>query len=823
MKLKPILLFYITSFSILFAQPKAALSSSEIKLALNKLDVLGSVLYIAAHPDDENTSVISYLAKGKLLRTGYLSLTRGDGGQNLIGIEQSEQLGVIRTQELLEARKRDGGEQFFTRAIDFGYTKSAEETFEFWEREKILSDVVWVIRKSRPDIIITRFPATGEGGHGHHTASAILALEAFDLANDPKAFPEQLKYLSTWQPRRVFWNAWLPALQNAKVDLSKIPSLNLGEFNSLLGKSYTEISAISRSMHKSQGFGSSGIRNNILNYFMILKGDSVKSDMFERIDLTWGKVDGGNDIHSLIQKTINEFDDDNPSTSLENLVLIYEKISKIKDDYWKEVKLKEVTELIRSCAGIWIEAIAENEFVSIGDTLKVKSSIINRSDLNLSLANVSFGVLSDLKIENTKLAKGELNSFNLNFLISEDIQISHPYWLKDNHNVGMFNITDQSLTGLAEEEPKFICDFIVDYKNKPITFSVPVYYRLTDPVDGEVYKSVVITPPVTVNLDKEIYFLSNKNAKEVKVTLQSFKNSSSGKIILNSNNGWKVEPDEIDFQFDKKNLKKDFYIKVFPVNGNVNSDLSATVVIDDRTFSKSLTRIEYKHIFPQTIFYEAKSKLELFNFEKDGVKKIGYIAGSGDKIPDFLTELGFDVILMDDKHLSSNNLNQFDVIITGIRAYNTRDNLSAFHKELVKYVEAGGTLISQYNTTGDLITEPGVLPLKLSRDRVTDENSKVEILDNSNQVFNKPFKITTKDFDNWIQERGLYFPNEWDKNYKTLLSMNDKGETPKTGSLLITKYGKGTFVYTGLSFFREIPAGVEGAIKLFINLLYSGK
>lgn len=823
MKLKPILLFYITSLSILFAQPKATLSSSEIKLALNKLDVLGSVLYIAAHPDDENTSAISYLAKRKLLRTGYLSLTRGDGGQNLIGIEQSEQLGVIRTQELLEARKRDGGEQFFTGAIDFGYTKSSDETFEFWEREKILSDVVWVIRKFRPDIIITRFPATGEGGHGHHTASAILALEAFDLANDPKAFPEQLQYVSTWQPRRVFWNAWLPALQNAKVDLSKIPSLNLGEFNSLLGKSYTEISAISRSMHKSQGFGSSGIRNNILNYFMILKGDSVKSDMFESIDLTWGKVDGGNDIHSLIQKTINEFDDDNPSASLENLVLIYEKISKLKDDYWKEAKLKEVTELIRSCAGIWIEAISESEFVSIGDTLKVKSSIINRSDINLSIANVSVGVLTELKIENTKLAKGELNSFNLNFLISENIQISQPYWLKDNHNVGMFNITDQSLAGLAEEEPKFICDFLVNYKNIPITFSVPVYCRLTDPVDGEVYKSVVITPPVTVNLDKEIYFLSDKSAKEVKVTLQSFKNSSFGTIILNSNNGWKAEPDEIDFQFDKKNQKKDFYIKVFPVNGNVNSDLSAKVEIDNRTFSKSLTRIEYKHIFPQTIFYEAKSKLELFNFEKDGVKKIGYIAGSGDKIPDFLIDLGFDVILMDDKHLSSNNLNQFDVIITGIRAYNTRDNLSAFHKELVKYVEAGGTLISQYNTTGDLITEPGVLPLKLSRDRVTDENSEVEILNSNHQVFNKPFRITAKDFDNWIQERGLYFPNEWDKNYEALLSMNDKGETPKTGSLLVTKYGKGTFIYTGLSFFREIPAGVEGAIKLFINLLFVNK
>jgi hypothetical protein len=387
----------------------------------------------------------------------------------------------------------------------------------------------------------------------------------------------------------------------------------------------------------------------------------------------------------------------------------------------------------------------------------------------------------------------------------------------------MFTNNDEELIGLPEEKSKLNCDFVISYKNQSINFSIPVYYRLTDPVDGEVYKSVVITPPVTINIEKDIYFLNGADSREIKVTLQSFKNSESGKLILESNNGWQVEPREIDFSFNKKNQKKDFYIKVTPSVNQTNSELSAKVFIDGKTFSKSLTRIEYKHILPQTIFYESKSKLQFFDFEKDGVKKIGYIIGSGDKIPDFLTELGFDVTLLDDKHFSSNNLGQYDVIITGIRAYNTRDNLAAFHKELVKYVEAGGTLISQYNTTGDLITEPGVLPLKLSRDRVTDENSEVEILDQSHQVFNKPFKITKKDFKAWIQERGLYFPNEWDKNYQALLSMNDKGETPKTGSLLITKYGKGTFVYTGLSFFREIPAGVEGAIKLFINLLYSGK
>lgn len=823
MKLKSILLLCLIFCTILLSQPKPNFSASEIKLALKKLDVLGSVLYIAAHPDDENTAVISYLAKGKLLRTGYLSLTRGDGGQNLIGAEQSEQLGVIRTQELLEARKRDGGEQFFTRAIDFGYSKSPEETFEIWDKQKILSDVVWIIRKFRPDIIITRFPETGQGGHGHHTASAILALEAFNLTNDPKEFPEQLKYVTPWQPKRIFWNAWLPALQNEKIDLSKIPTLNLGEYNPLLGKSYTEISAMSRSMHKSQGFGASGVRNDLLNYFMLLKGDSVSTYMFEGIDLSWNRVEGGNEIHSLIQKTINEFDDEYPSASLDNLFLIYEKILNLKDEYWKQVKLNEITELIRSCAGIWIEAIADNEFVSIGDTLKIKTSIVNRSMIDLKLTEINLNFPKKSIQFSDQLKRGEMKSNIFNLFIPENTEISQPYWLSANHDIGTFSVPDQELIGLPEKKPEIITDFSVSYKNYSIDFSVPVYNRITDPVDGEIYKAIIITPPVTVNLDKDIYFYSNKDPKEVKITVQSFKNSVDGKIIISSNNGWKVEPSEIDFQIEKKNQKKDFYVKVFPSDSYSISDLSAKVLINNNTFSKSLTRIEYKHFFPQTIFYEAKSKLEMFNFEKDGFKKIGYIIGSGDKIPDFLTDIGFDVTIMDDKHFNSNNLDQFDVIITGIRAYNTRENLSSFHKDLVKYVERGGTLITQYNTTGDLVIEPGILPIKLSRDRVTDENSKVDILNPNHQIFNTPFKIDENDFSGWVQERGLYFPNEWDKNYEALLSMNDKGETPKTGSLLAAKYGKGTFVYTGLSFFRQIPAGVEGAIKLFINLLYSGK
>jgi LmbE family N-acetylglucosaminyl deacetylase len=823
MRYKTILLLSILLFTVALPQPQPAPNSAEIKLALKKLDVLGSVLYIAAHPDDENTSAIAYFAKGKLLRTGYLSITRGDGGQNLIGTEQSEQLGALRTQELLEARKRDGGEQFFTRAIDFGYTKSPQETFEFWDKEKLLSDVVWIIRKFRPDVIITRFPATGEGGHGQHTASAILALEAFKLAGDSNAFKNQLEFLKPWQTKRILWNAWLPALQNKGIDLSKVPNVNLGEYNKLLGKSYTEVSALSRSMHKSQGFGSSGIRNNLLNYFFLLDGDPVQKELFEGIDLSWNRIEGGREIDKLIKKTIKDFNDEKPDLILPQLIEIHKKIINLKDDYWKEIKSKEILEIIRSCAGIWIEAIADDDVVSLNDSLKIKASIVSRTDSKFLLSNIElisaenpFPLTDTLKI-------GELISYDFKLFIPEDTQISQPYWLANEHSLGMYKVNDQSLIGKPEESPKINCKFRLRYKNETVDLLTPVYYRITDPVDGEVYKSVIVTPPASINIDKDIYFLNGPEEKEIKVTVTSFRNSLSGKIKFAVNNDWRVEPSEIDFGINKKNQQKDFYVKVIPSPNCINSDLSAKIIIDGKEYSKSIKKIMHKHILPQTIFDHSNSKLISLNFDRRTLKKIGYITGSGDKIPEFLSDLGYNVIQMTDDQLNANNLEQYDVIITGIRAFNTRDKLSTFKKELNKYVEQGGTLISQYNTTGDIIIEPGVLPLKISRERVTDENSRVNILRPEHKLFNFPFRITNEDFNNWIQERGLYFPNEWDDNYEVLLSMNDKGEKQNYGSLLYAKYGKGTFIYTGLSFFRQIPAGVNGAIKLFINLLYSGQ
>lgn len=821
MKLKLISIFCMTALISIYSQPFPNLNSSEIKLGLMKLNVLGTVLYVGAHPDDENTAVISYLAKGELLRTAYLSVTRGDGGQNLIGPEQSEQLGVIRTQELLEARKIDGGKQFFTRALDFGYSKSPAETFKIWNKNTILSDVVWIVRKFKPDVIIARFPETGEGGHGHHTASAILASEAFDLANDPSAFPEQLKYVTIWQPKRIFWNAWIKTLENKKINTAELPTINVGEYNPLLGKSYTEISALSRSMHKSQGFGASATRNNLLNHFVLLKGDSVKKDLFEGIDFTWNRVEGGEEIQKLIDKTISEFDDENPSASISDLAAIYTKIKNLEDEYWKEVKLAEVKELIRSCAGIWIEGIGTDEYAALGDQIKVQTSIVNRSSENFILKSISVNNETK-KIENGSLKNGEMFTSDFVIHIPDDSKISNPYWLINEHSTGSFAVDDQTMIGLPESTAPFNCNFTVEIYGEEIEFSVPLYKRITDPVDGELYSQVKIAPPAVINIEKELYFFNGTSSKEIKVTVQSLKDNLSGKVFFNINNGWKIEPAAIDFYDMNKNQKKDFFIKITPNQSAFQSEITAKVSIEGREYTKQIIRKQYKHIMPQTIFQDSKALLQSYDLTKTKLKKIGYISGSGDLIPNFLSDLGFDVVIFDDKQFNQNQLNQYDAIITGIRAYNTRDELAAFQKELFKYVENGGTLISQYNTTAQLILSPGIFPLKISHDRVTDENSAVKIINKDHKIFNYPYKITEDDFKGWIQERGLYFPAEWDEKYETLLSMNDDGENEKLSSILYAKYGKGTFVYTGLSFFREIPAGVEGAIKLFINILHAG-
>ncbi len=818
---KLILVTAAITFSI-FAQPKESLNSSEIKLALKKLNRLGSVLYIAAHPDDENTEFLSYCNYGKLLRTGYLSLTRGDGGQNLIGDEQGDLLGVLRTEELLQARNIDGAEQFFSRAIDFGYSKNAEESFKKWGKNDILSDVVWVIRKFKPDVIVTRFPFTGEGRHGQHTASAILALEAFKVSNDPSIFPEQLKYVELWQPKRIFWNAWTPALKSMGIDSDTLIKINLGEYNQLLGRSYTEISAESRTMHKSQGFGDSGWRENYYNYFLLMDGTWAEKDMFENIDLSWSRIAESDLVAKLLREVENEFNFEEPHKIIPLLLKAYNELQKLENKYWIDIKSKELLEIIKSCSGIWTEAVTDEYYLTNGNSYKIEAGIVNRSGEPFVLKNIEATYQQKDSMLNSPLVMNEMISVQKIISIPEELNYTNPYWLNGNRQKEIYDVKDQNLIGLPKNKFPLFVTFTLEYKGEEIKFIEPVYYRKNDPVKGEVYRSVEIVPHLAVNFDKDLYTLINGEDSHVTVTVKCLDDTAKGKVKLMAEDGWIVTPDYFDFNFSSKNEEKQFEFTINANSPSTVSNLKCVIVTYDKTLNRSIVSIDYPHIKTQTVIPAAVSKVIKIDLTKTKLKKIGYIMGSGDKIPTILSDLGFDVHIFNNEALTEASLKNFDVIIVGIRAYNTNTRLRISHHLLMDYVFNGGTLVVQYNTFSELPEDLGPYKISISRDRVTEEDSPVKILNNEHPLLNFPNKITEEDFYGWIQERGLYFPGDWASEYQPLFEMHDTNSEALRGSLLHCKYGKGNFIYTGLSFFRQLPAGVTGAYNLFINLIYAG-
>lgn len=810
----------ITAFAA--AQPSLNKNSSEIFQELKRLKVLGSVLYVAAHPDDENTAVLSYMNSEMMLRTGYLALTRGDGGQNLIGSEQAEYLGVIRTQELMEARKIDGAEQFFTRAIDFGYSKSAEETFSIWDKNLLLSDVVFIIRKFQPDVIITRFPTTGEGGHGQHTASAILALEAFTKAGDKNEFPEQLKYVDVWQAKRIFWNGWLPLLEANKTDLTKLIKLDLGTYNNLLGMSYTEIAALSRSMHKSQGFGATGRRGENLNHFLSLGGESADSDMFEGIDLSWNRIKNSSKVSELINQAINEYQPTNPSKSLPVLFKIYDELNKLEKNNLTESKLRDVQNLISYCAGLWIEAIAKDYSYSPGSKIEVSAGIVNRSEIPLELKSIIIKPVNKIVEVNSKLENNKFITFETDFVLPSQMKYSQPYWLVKSPEKGLFRIDDQLLLAEPENPPALSCEFALIYNGSEIKLDVPVLYRKTDPVEGEKYRPVEILPSATIKFDEDVYVFGDNQNRKINLSLRSNVDSINGKLKFTIPDGWTISPSEFNFSINKKYDEVFFNIQVTPSKNNSTEMLKAFVESDKGNSDYSLTEISYQHIKPAIVLSKAETKLIKLDMPRV-VDRIGYIMGSGDDVPAYLSQLGYVVDILTDEQLDNGGLTDYDVIITGIRAYNTRQRLGKQKDKLLDYVKAGGTLIVQYTIDRGLVTDNfSPYPLSLSRIRVTDENSKFSFPDPEHRLLNYPNRITEEDFDGWVQERGLYFAKDWDKHFESVVSFTDGLEEPASGGLLYTKYGTGVFIYTGISWWRQLPAGVTGAYKFFVNLLSAG-
>lgn len=804
-----------------FAQ---TVTSADIYLGLRKLNVLGSVLYVAAHPDDENTRLIAYYSKDRLYRTGYLSMTRGDGGQNLIGDEQGIALGLIRTQELLSARRIDGGEQFFTRAYDFGFSKKPEETFTKWDKQKVLSDVVWVIRKFQPDVIITRFPTTGEGGHGHHTASAILANEAFTAAADPKRFPEQLKYVQPWQAKRIVWNSFnFGGTNTQRPDQF---NFDVGGFNPVLGKSYGEIAAESRSQHKSQGFGATASRGEAMEFFSTTGGTAPAKDLFDDVDLSWKRVQGGEKVMALVQKAIDDFDFLKPQKSVEQLTKIHAALIEMPSGYWRDKKLEEVTQLIASCSGIWMEAITNVQNAVQGDSLRISFNLNNRNGADVRLHRISVGYFDTAMT--TSLQPNKNFVLNKTILVANDKRVSQPYWLEAKMQEGMFTVEDQELIGKPDIIPPYVARFTFFINGTLFTYNKPVQYRYTHPVKGEIYQPLFVIPAFNIASTPDLLIAKKGQTTTKAIEVELFANrrmqTSSTDVELKSENISLVKNDTTSFF--EKNTKRNYS---FAINTNKLSKESELLKgaakyaagQEKGTASYSLTGIHYDHIPEIRYFFSDNVQVLNIDLKTEG-NKIGYIVGAGDKVPQALEQMGYDVVPLSDKELSRNNLAQFSAIITGVRAYNTNDWMNKHYENLMKYVADGGNLIVQYNTSnniGPVRAKIGPYSFNISRNRITNENAVVSFLKPEHAVLNYPNKITEKDFTGWVQERSIYDAENFDQNFEAVLGMSDPDEKQDNGSLIIAKYGKGYFTYTGLVFFRELPAGVAGAYRLLANMI----
>ncbi len=822
-------LWFCFAFIAVHAQTPQKLTSAEIHQSIQKLNFLGTALYLAAHPDDENTKLISYLSNEVHARTAYLSLTRGDGGQNLIGPEIREQLGLIRTQELLAARKIDGGEQFFTRANDFGYSKTPEETLEIWNKEEVLNDVVWIIRTFKPDIIINRFDHRTPGTtHGHHTSSAILGVEAFDLAGDKAAFPKQLQFTKIFKPQRLFFNSswWFYGSEEAFEEANKnnLLTVDTGVYFPLKGMSNPEIASLSRSQHRSQGFGSTPTRGKQPEYLELIKGKMPKNEnLFDGIDTSWSRLEDGKEIERILTKVEEEFDFEKPSESIPALVKAYQLIKDLKDEHWRKIKTTEIKKIIAACAGLYLEAIAENPIATPSEEIGVNLEVVNRSNIEFRLISVTLKPNSSNLQPNIRLKDNEVWKEKIILKIPQKTEYTSPYWLRNEGSLGMYHVEKQKLIGLPETPSMTKAIFRIEVNDIEIPFEKEIVYKYNDAVMGETYQPFEIMPQITVEIEEDVLIFDNAQTKEVSVKLTAGEDQLKGKLRIETEEDWIINPESVDFIIQQKGNSTTINFNVTPPQEQSETFFTPTAVVDGKEYSQEIVKINYSHIPLQTLVLPSKVKLTKFNIEKRG-EKIGYIEGAGDMVPESLEQIGYSVTKINPETITEASLDTYDAVVVGIRAYNVVESLKYSQKALMAYVKNGGTLIVQYNTSrGLLIDNIAPFELQLSRDRVTEEDAEVRFLAKDHPVLNTPNKITKNDFEDWVQERGLYFADEWSDEFTPILSMNDKGETSKEGSLLIAEYGKGHYIYTGLSFFREFPAGVPGAFRLFANLISIGK
>ncbi len=795
----------------------------QTKLALEKLNVLGSVLLMGAHPDDENAALLAYLARGRKARAAYLALTRGDGGQNLIGSEQGALLGLIRTQELLAARRIDGAEQYFTRAIDFGFSKTADETFQKWGHDVVLADVVWTVRRFRPDVIVVGISA----GHGHHQASGILAREVFAAAADKTRFPEQLRWVEPWQAKRLVSGGFGAARGRGGAVQGGV-QMDTGEYNPLLGFSYTEIAGMSRSMHKTQGVGAPERRGPSVSSMSVVAGEPANGDIFDGIDTTWNRLPGGAAVAPILKQAADTFLPEQPEKTIPLLLKARPLISAIKDP-WAALKLKELDEAIALCAGLYLDASTDRYAVVPGEALQVNFEVTNRSRFPLALRGVSLegmaGVPAD-EFAPVTLAYNQPDRRSLKITIPSDQPYSQPYWLRKPNNGFVYVVEDQQLVGLAETPPVLRAHIRIQAGPEEIDFVRPVVRRYVDRVEGETTRPLVVVPPVAVTVSDPVLMFPDTKAKQVEVLLQSNVAGASGELRLEAPRGWRIEPASAPFRIAAVNEEATLSFTVGPPGGTATGELRAVARMNGREISSGMRVIGYEGIPPQTVFPPSTARLVRADV-RTLARKVGYIMGAGDEVPRSLEQLGCEVTMLSADDLARGDLSGFDAIVTGVRAYNVRADLVANQQRLMDYVQQGGTLVVQYNTADarSRVGPEGLgpYPIQLGVSRVTVEEAPVTFPNPNSPLLNAPNKIGEEDFRGWVQERGLNFPAKWDPRYETLFESHDPGEGPLPEGSLYVRYGKGAYVYTAYAWFRQLPAGVPGAFRIFANFLSAAK
>ena len=818
-------------------------------LSLRRLSTTGSVLCITAHPDDENNALMTLLSRGKGYRVGLLTVTRGDGGQNEIGPELFEALGVVRTEELASVHRFDHVQQFFTRAYEFGYSFSVEETFEKWGREQILSDIVRVIRTFRPTVILTLSPS-GEGGGQHHQASAQLAAEAFQKSGDPTCFPEQIEEgLRPWRPLRLFQSHG-PGMEGREVGGDV--QIDLGGFDPLLGETYAEFGAQARSQHRTQGM-------NVLpqpgpmstSYYLassLVDSSHLQGSFFTGINVSLDALSKSDSqlessvtlLEGYVNWAVESFARADYDSALRAVMTGLESIRKME----KTTRDPEALFLLGKEEQDFLEAAEKGAFVDAdalvtggsdgtvapGGTVQAQVRCFPRTNMPVQLLGVQLTTPEGWTVQPE--GSGE-HRWDFKIDVPADAQLSGPYWSLDTPGVDRYSV-EPGFTGTEDWRPPFVKALIRYriYGVEGVCVRV-LRYRWFDPEFGlERRMELKVVPRFSVRISPSLAIVPVTQPKshvfEVTVRKEGA-GTATAELRLRGGSGWTVSPVVSSLQFGDG---KEVQVRRFTVSpparvkpGKVQ--LEAVLQSDGKEYQQGIQWISYSHIQPRILLKPATASLDAFDVRLPAGLRVGYIMGVGDEVGKATEQLGADVTYLTREDLEFGNLSQYDVIVTGVRAYLNRDDLIANNQRLLDYVRQGGHLVVQYNKYEFLARPFSPYPLTIHRphDRVTVEESPVKILEPNHPIFRQPNRIGESDWNGWVQERGLYFLGEWDSHYTPLLELRDPwpyNDKPKRGALVVADYGKGTYIYTGLAFFRQLPAGVPGAYRLWANLIAYG-